>query len=116
MIMAVAMSRRASILLPECHSRNAGDRRLRIIANISTNIGRLLIIVDTRDTGPLSSAQNDSIIPIGASVSLKASKPMVEFLCFMLASCLMMWGRTETSKKILDMQNVLIQNMCQNEM
>ena len=115
-IMAVAMSRRTSIPLPKSHPRNMGDKRLRIRANISTNIGRLLVIVDTKDTGPLSSAQNVNTIPNGANVSLKVSRPMAEFFCFILINCLMMWGRTETNKKIPDMQNVLSQNMFQNEM
>ena len=72
-------------------------------------------MVETRDTGPFVSAQNDNAIPIGVNVSLRVSRAIAEFLCFMLFSCLMMWGRIETSKKIPDMQNALIQNMFQNE-
>ena len=115
-IIAVATSRRASIPLLECHSRNAGDKRFRIMANMSTNIGRLLVIVDTRDTGPLCNAQNDSTIPAGANVSLKASNPIAEFLCFILSSCLTKRRRAENNKKMPDMQNVVSQNIFQNDM
>ena len=114
-IMAVATSRKASTPLPSCHCRNLGEIRLRIKANIITNTGRLLAIVETSDTGPLSSAQNISSIPNGANVSLKASQPKTEFLCFMLLSCLAIVGRTETTRKIPDMQKALRQNIFQNE-
>ena len=80
--MAVEIIRRANVPLPECHSRNIGDTRLRIRANISTNIGRLLTIVDTRDTGPLANAQKDNATPPSANVSLKVSKPIAESLRF----------------------------------
>ena len=83
---------------------------------MSTNIGRLLIIGDTKDTGPLSSAQNDSTIPTGDNVSLKASSPIVEFLRFMSINCPTMWGRIEIEKKMVVMQNVVIQNMFQADM
>ena len=114
-IMAVAISRKASILLPGSHSRNVGKMRLRIMANITTNTGRLPMIVETKDTGPLFIAQNDNVIPIGANVSLKAIKTIAEFLCGMLPSCLRIWGRTETSRKIPDTQNAVRLNMFQNE-
>ncbi len=115
-IMAVAMSRRASILLPGCHSRNVGRIRFRIRAYVNTKMGRLLIMVETSDTGPLSIDRNASSMATGARSSLKMSRAIAEFLCFMLISCLRMWGRTETSKKVPDMQNALIQNKFQNEM
>ncbi len=114
--MAVAISLRASILLPGCHSRNSGRTRARIIVYINTKTGRLLIIVETSDTGPLSIAHNASIMATGARSSLKASRARAEFLCFMLTSCLRMWGRIEVSKKMPDMQAELSQNKFQNEM
>ena len=115
-IIAIAKSRKASAPLPGCHSRKSGETRLRIRANITTNTGRLLAIVETNDTGPLSKAQNCSTIAVNASVSLTASKAKAEFLRLMLISCLKKRGRIESSKKILDMQNALSQNIFQNEM
>ena len=115
-IRVVATSRKTSALLPGCHSRNMGEIRLRIRANITTKIGRLPTIVETRDTSPLAIAQKESIIPSSANASLKASKAIVEFLCFMLLSCLKLQGRIETSKKIPDMQNTLNQSRFQGEM
>ena len=115
-IIAVAKSRKARPPLPGCHSRNVGEIRLRIKANITTNTGRLLAMAETNDTGPLSNAQNCSSIAVGASVSLTASKAKAEFLRFMLISCLRTWGRIERINKILDMQNALSQNIFQNEM
>ena len=114
-IRAVAVSRKTSILLPGCHSRNMGRTRFRIRAYANTKIGRLLIMVETSDTGPLSMAHSDSIMATGARSSLKMSRAMVELLCFMLISCLRTWGRIETKKKIPDMQNVVSQNKCQDE-
>jgi len=93
-----------------------GETRLRIRANITTKIGRLPIIVETRDTGPLSIAQSNSTIPPRAKVSLKASRPIAEFLRFMLLNWLRMWGRIEISKKIPDRQNPPTQDIFQNEM
>ena len=81
-----------------------------------TKMGRLLVIVETRDTGPLSIAQSDSIMATGASNSLTMSKAMAIFLCFILISCLRTWGRIEKSKKIVDIQSALTQNKFQNEM
>ncbi len=115
-IMAVAMSRKASILPPGCHSRNMGKIRFRIRAYVSTKKGRLLIMVETSDTGPLAIDHNDSIMATGARSSLKVSRAIAEFLCFMLINCLRMWGRIETSKKMPDIQNALSQNKFQNEM
>ena len=115
-IMAVAISRKASILLPGCHSRNIGKTRFKIRAYVNTRTGRLLIMVETSDTGPLSIDHNDSIIETGARNSLKMSRAIAEFLCFMLISCLRMWGRIETSKKVPDMQNAPSQDKFQNEM
>jgi len=115
-IMAVATSRKASIPLPGCHSRNIGETRLRIRANITTKIGRLPIMVETRDTVPLSIDHNNSNIPPIAKVSLKASRPIAEFLRFILPHCLRIWGRIETSKKIPDRQNPPSQDIFQNEM
>ena len=115
-IMAVAISRKASILLPGCHSRNIGETRLRIRANMTTKTGRLPIIVETKDTGPFSIAESDSVIPTKAKVSLRASRPIADFLCFMLLSCLKVWGRIETSKKIPDTQNMVSQSKFHAEM
>ena len=115
-IRAVAMSRKASILLPGCHFRNVGKARFRIRAYVSTKMGRVLTIVETSDTGPLAIDQNDSITAIGARSSLKASRAIAEFRRFMLIICFAMWGRIEISKKVPDMQNMLTQNRFQNEM
>ena len=65
------------------------------------------MIAETKDTGPLSIAQNVNTIPIGANVSLKTSKARAESLCFISLSCLRIQGRIETSKKILDIQNTV---------
>ncbi len=85
-IMAVAMNLKASILLPGCHSRNIGETRFRIKAYVNTKMGRLLIMVETSDTGPLAIDHNDSIIATGTRSSLKVSRAITEFLCFMLIS------------------------------
>lgn len=115
-IMAVAMTRRASILLPGCHSIKAGRTRLRTRAYVNTKTGRLLIMVETSDTGPLSIDHNDSVMASGARSSLKMSRASAEFLCFMLISCLRMRGRIDSSKKVPDMQNAVMQNKFKNEM
>ena len=115
-IRVVAMSRKASILLPGCHTRNIGKTRFRIRAYANTKMGRVLIMVETSDTGPLAIDQNDSIMATGTRSSLKASRAIAEFLCLMLISCLRMWGRIETSKKVPDMQNAVSQVKFQNEM
>ena len=115
-IMAVAVSRKTSILLPGCHSRNTGKTRFRIRAYVNTKMGRLLIIVETSDTGPLCIDHNDSIMATGARSSLKMSRAIAEFLCFMLISCLRIWGRIETSRKMPEKQNALSQDKFQNEM
>ena len=114
-IIAVATSRKVSILLPGFHSRNVGKIRLRIRAKMTTKIGRLPVIVETSDTGPFCIAQSDSITPLIAKASLKKTKPIAEFLRFRLLSCLKVRGRIEKSRNILDMQNALIQNKLRNE-
>ncbi|MDP6576552.1 MAG: hypothetical protein QF594_01835 [Dehalococcoidales bacterium] len=56
-IMAVAISRKTSIiLLVADFTRKWGKDRFRISAYITTKMGRLLIIVETSDTGPFDSA------------------------------------------------------------
>jgi len=85
-IIAVAISLKASINLPGCHTKKPGKKRLKIRANIPTNIGRLLTIVETSDTGPLCSAKNNNIDATGANVSLKAIKARVESLRSILLS------------------------------
>ena len=106
-IMAVAMSRMASMPfpVPGCQSMNIGEMRLRIRANMTTKAGRLPIMVETKETGPISIAQSEGAIPPKANVSLKASKAMAELLCCISRSCLSMQGRSEISKKIPDIQN-----------
>ena len=106
-IIAVATSRNASTPLLADLIKNLGKMRLRIRLYRTTKRGRLPMIVETRDTGPLSIAQNDRVIPIGANVSLKTSKAIAEFFCFISFSCLRIWGRNETSKKMPDMQNAV---------
>ena len=115
-IITVAMSRKASSPRPGCQSRNVGATRLKIKANMTTKIGRLPVIVETRDTGPFSIAQSDSTMAVGARSSLRMSKARAVFLCFILISCLRMRGRIEASKRILDMQTAFIENRFQNEM
>ena len=114
-IIAIAISRNASIPLLAGLIRNLGKMRLRTRAYRATKTGRLLTIVETKDTGPLSIADSDSIIPEKAKLSLKASRPIADFLCFMLLSCLKVRGCIETSRKIPDMQNVLSQSKFQAE-
>jgi len=114
-IMAVAINLKASILLPGCHTRNVGRTRFRIRAYVSTKTGRQLTMVETSDTGPLSIDHNASVMAVAAKGSLKMIKAIAEFLCFMLISCLKMWGRAEMSKKVPDMHEALIQNKFQNE-
>ena len=115
-IIAVAASRNANIPLPKELIRNLGRIRLRTRLYIATKIGRLPMIAETKDTGPRCIAQNDNTIPTGASVSLKVSRAIDEFLCFMPRNCLRVCGRSETSKKIPDKQNAVILYTFQNEM
>ena len=114
--MAVATKRRTSNPLPGCHSRNVGRTRLRIRAKMTTKTGRLLTMVETRDTGPLSIDQNASIAPSMAKVSLKTIIPKAEFRRVMLLSCLKVWGRNEIIRKTADRQNAKIQDKFQKEM
>ena len=79
-IIVAAKIRNINSRLPGCHFRKVGQKRLRIRANITTNMGRLLTMVETSDTGPLFSAQNDKTVPVGARISLKTSMVRVEFL------------------------------------
>ena len=104
-IIAIATSRNASIPPLADFIRNLGKIRLTTSVYRATKTGRLPMIVETKDTGPLCIAQNDSTIPAGANVSLKASKAMAELLCCISRSCLSMQGRSEISKKIPDIQN-----------
>ena len=80
------MSRRASILPPGCHFIKVGRTRFRMSAYANTKTGRQLTIVETSDTGPCSMDHSDSIMANGAMDSLKASRAIDEFLCFMLIS------------------------------
>ena len=82
-IMAVPISRRANIRLLDSHLRNPGERRLRIRADRTTNMGRLPTIGDTSDTGPLASAHIDNTMATGASISLKNIMAKVADLSFM---------------------------------
>ena len=115
-IMVVATSHNANFSLPADLMRNLGKMRPRVRLYIATKIGRLLMIVETKDIGPRCIAQNDNTIPTGASVSLKASRAIDEPLCFISLNCLRIWGRSETSKKIPDMQNTVILYAFQYEM
>ncbi len=114
-IIAIATSRSARRPLPEERIRNFGMSRPKIRENIITKMGRLPKIVETSDTGPLSIDRSASNMATGARSSLKVSRAMVVFLCFMFASCLMMCGRIEISKKMADMQKAVSQNRFQNE-
>jgi len=78
-------------------------------------MGRLLTIVETRDTGPLSIAQNNSTAAITTSVSLKMSRAMAEFRRFILLNSLRARGRNEASRKIPDILNMLMQYIFQKE-
>ena len=113
--MAVPISRKASITPSVRHSRKAGRRRLRIRAYITTNIGRVLLIVDTSDTGPLCNAHIDSNIAVGAIVSFKAINANDDFFRFILTICLRTLGLTEISRNEADIKKALIQNIFQND-
>ena len=84
--------------------------------NRATKIGRLPMMVETKDTGPLCIAQNDNTIPTGAKVSAKVSRAMAEFLRFIFFSCSITEGRTEIRKKMPDEQNTSRLYIFQNEM
>ena len=85
-IMVAATTRKANSHLPDCHLSNSGQKRLKIRANNTTNIERLLIMVETSDTGPLFSAQKYRTAPTGTNISLKISRAKVEFFRFILAN------------------------------
>ena len=72
-------------------------------------------MVETKDTGPFCIAQNANNIATGAIVSLQMSKATAEFLRSTLIHCLTTCGRTETNKKVVDIQKALSENMFQNE-
>ena len=112
---AVAMIRWASILLPGCQSRNVGEVRLRIKANMSKKTGRLAIIVEARDTEPFSIARRTSAEATTARISVIVTKPIVDFIRFRLLNSLKVSGRIEMIKKIPDKQSRLIQSNCQGE-
>lgn len=114
-IMAVAASRSTRAALVGRHFRNTGKTLPRIREYIKTKMGRLLRIVDTRDTGPLSIAQKESIIPMGARVSLKLRRAIAEFRRFIERSSWKARRRIETSKKSEDIQNAPIEYIFQKE-
>ena len=113
--MAVAMSRNINVLLIADLMRNPGKTVPNNKEYIATKTGRLLMIVETRDTGPLCIAQYDSTIPIGAIVSLKAIKLIATLFRFISLSSLRTWGRIENSRKLPDMLNATRENKFQNE-
>ena len=115
-IMAVAMSRNTSVALAVCHSINAGKIWLRIKAYMKTKMGRVLTIVDTKDTGPFSIAQKDSTAELSANTSLKISMAITEPRCPISRSSLKTLGRIDNSRKKKDIQNALSQYMFQKEM
>jgi len=115
-IIAVATSLIDSTPLPVCPSiREPGRKRLTTIASIKTNIGRLLEMVDTRDTGPDSIARKISTMPAIASVSLTAIIAIAGLRHGIFLSSLITAGRSETSRKIPTIQKELIQYIFQNE-
>lgn len=114
-IIAVAMSRSASIPLPGCHSRDVGEMRLRIRANITTTIGRVPITADTRDIGPISIARYASITDTITKTLPVVIRPIVESLFSRLVSCLMMCGRSEISKRTPAEHRPKSQDIFQNE-
>ncbi len=73
--MVVPTTRCASTPLPVSHLRKLGKVRLMTKAKISTNMGRLEKMADTRDTGPFYIATNSSTTPTTTINSLKASSP-----------------------------------------
>ena len=114
-IIAIATRRKASIILSPDRIMNSGAARLRISANIATKIGRVPRMVETKDIGPLSIAQKLNTNPIAASVSLKTSRAMAEFLRFIFLNCLKVPGCVDISSKVPDMQNAVRVNEFQNE-
>ena len=101
-IMAIAISRN-DITLPLIRLiKNRGRMKPRIILYITTKRGRAAPIVETRDIGPLAIAQNANTIASSASVSLKTSKAIAEFLCFISLSFLIVLGRNAATRKTPD--------------
>ncbi len=110
-----ATSLRPRASLPGCHTRKLGQIRLRIRADTTTKMGRVLAMVDTRDTGPLSIAQKNSTAPASTSSSLTATSVSAEAGRFKLPSSYTTRGRSEISKKITARTVMLSQYMFQKE-
>ena len=68
------------------------------------------------DAATFAIAQNMSISPVTASVSFKASSPILELRRLMLPSSLRTRGRSEISKKMPDIQRAVTQYIFQKEM
>ena len=112
--MAIATKRNAHILFPPDHSKNWGISRLRIRVNITTKIGRLTKTVETKDTGPLSMACNNSAMPLIAITSVMNTMGKVEFLCLMSFNCLKKRGRNENENQEIETQIVVRENKFQD--
>lgn len=82
---------------------------------MKTKIGRVAMIVDTSDIGPLAMAQNWSSKPMGTTVSLNVSKPIAESRRRILYSSLKTLFLIDINKKKKDIQNALIQYIFQKE-
>ena len=82
---------------------------------MKTKIGRVPMIVDTMDTGPLSIAQKDSTTPTSARVSLKMSKEIAKPWCCIQCNSLKTPGLNDTNRKKKDIQNALRQYIFQKE-
>ncbi len=78
-------------------------------------MGRLLIMVETSETGPFDNAQYYVVIAIGVKVSLNAINPSDRLRYFMCLSCRSTLGRTDKLKNIPKIQNALTENMFQKE-
>ena len=107
-IKTVAINRNAKVFLSADFIRNLGSTRLRMMAYIATKIGRLAIMVEAKETGPLAIARNDNTIPIAPTISFKTSRAKAEFLCFISLICLNTEGRIEKSSQRPLIQKVLI--------
>ena len=114
-VMAVAIRRNAHTLLPPDQSKNWGKRRLRIRVYIATKIGRLLTIVEIRDTGPLSIAQNNTANPEIAIVSAINAIVKVEPRCLTFCNCLKKRGRIENENQKTVMQSEVTENIFQDD-
>ena len=73
---------------------------------IATKKGRVLQIVDTRDTGPLAIAQNWSTVASITSISLKVSMVKADFNWVISLSCWIVLGRIEIISEIPDRQKI----------